>query len=83
VEEVRKAVQRELSLAVREVVCLKAGGLPKTSSGKLQRRKTREMYLKGELDTGDRTFGANADKITLAKHVAASVWSRAKAALRT
>lgn len=82
-DEVRRAVQRELSLSTREVVCLKPGALPKTSSGKLQRRKTREMYLKGDLGTGDRTFGASSDTITLARHVATSMWSRAKAALRT
>jgi fatty-acyl-CoA synthase len=82
-EEVRRAVQRELSLSTREVVCLKTGALPKTSSGKLQRRKTREMYLKGLLGGGDRSLGASSDTITLARHVASSVWSRAKAALRT
>jgi fatty-acyl-CoA synthase len=81
-EEVRRAVQRELSLTARDVVCLKTGALPKTSSGKLQRRKTREMYLRGQLGVGDRSFGASSDTITLAKHVATSMWSRAKAALR-
>jgi fatty-acyl-CoA synthase len=81
-DEVRKSVQRELSLSTREVVCLQPGMLPKTSSGKLQRRKTREMYMKGELGTtGPRTFGATSDRITLARHVALSMWSRAKAAL--
>ncbi|MCB9687279.1 MAG: fatty acyl-AMP ligase [Alphaproteobacteria bacterium] len=83
IDEVKKAVQRELSLSTREVVCLKPGSLPKTSSGKLQRRKTREMYLRERLDGDDRSFGASGDRVTLVKHVAASVWSRAKAALRT
>jgi fatty-acyl-CoA synthase len=83
IDEVRQAVQRELSLSTREVLCLAAGTLPKTSSGKLQRRKTRDQYLKGELGgEGARTFGSSADRLTLARHVARSMWSRAKAALR-
>jgi hypothetical protein len=64
-------------------VCLQPGRLPKTSSGKLQRRKTREQFMKGELGgDGPRTFGASSDRLTLAKHVARSMWTRAKAALR-
>jgi len=82
VDAVRTAIQRDLSLATREVVLLPAGALPKTSSGKLQRRKTRDAFLAGELgNEGTRTFGANSDRITLARHVARSVWTRAKAAL--
>jgi acyl-CoA synthetase (AMP-forming)/AMP-acid ligase II len=80
---IREAVQRELSLAPRDVVCLRPGSLPKTSSGKLQRRKCRQQYLNGELGSvGSRTIGASANRLTLAKHVAASMWSRAKATLR-
>jgi len=82
IDAVRTAIQRDLSLSARQVVCLPAGSLPKTSSGKLQRRKTRDAYLAGELGAeGTRTFGANSDRITLARHVARSVWTRAKAAL--
>ncbi|MEQ1566576.1 MAG: fatty acyl-AMP ligase [Myxococcota bacterium] len=82
-DAVKVAVQRDLSISTRDVVCLNTGGLPKTSSGKLQRRKTRENYLRDELAKGGaRTAGANADRITLARHVASSLWSRAKAALR-
>ncbi|MEQ1503147.1 MAG: fatty acyl-AMP ligase [Myxococcota bacterium] len=83
VSEVRQAIQRELSLSTREILCLQTGTLSKTSSGKLQRRKTREQYLKGELGQGgSRAFGASSDRLTLARHVALSMWSRAKAALR-
>lgn len=81
--EAKAAVQRELSLTTSDIVCLRPGSLPKTSSGKLQRRKTREQYLRGETGgEGSRTFGSSSDRITLARHVAKSVWSRAKAALR-
>jgi fatty-acyl-CoA synthase len=79
VAAVQQAVRREISVAPVDVVCLKPGGLPKTSSGKLQRRKTREMYLRNELvNNGDRTIGAGGDTVTLARHVARSLWSRAK-----
>lgn len=80
--EVRKAVQKGLSLTVTEVICLDPGTLPKTSSGKLQRSKTRAQYLKGVIGKeGNRTAGST-DRITLARHMAKSVWSRAKSRLR-
>ncbi|TVQ93844.1 MAG: fatty acyl-AMP ligase [Deltaproteobacteria bacterium] len=83
IADVRKAVQREMSLSLAEVICLAPGTLPKTSSGKLQRAKTRSQYLRGTVGReGVRTAGATGDRVTLARHVAASVWSRAKAALR-
>ncbi len=47
--EVRKAVQQGVGLTVDDVVVLEPGVLPKTSSGKLQRAKTRELYESGEL----------------------------------
>jgi len=47
--EVRKAVQQGIGLTVDDVVILDAGALPKTSSGKLQRAKTRELYETGDL----------------------------------
>jgi fatty-acyl-CoA synthase len=82
VEAVKTMVQRELGIVAREVVCIRAGTLPKTSSGKLQRRKTRQMYLDGELgSTGNRAFGATSGRLTLARHVARSVWTRAKTTL--
>ncbi len=57
--EARTIVQRELSLRIADVRCLPPGTLPKTSSGKLQRRKARELYLKGELGTDTRATGAH------------------------
>jgi len=49
--EISRRVRAELSLSVADVVVLPAEGLPKTSSGKLQRRRTRELYLSGALRT--------------------------------
>ena len=80
---VKQAVQREMSLTISAVVALAPGSLPKTSSGKLQRRKTRQQFMQGVLgSSGNRTMGSNADKVTLARHVASSLWSRAKASVR-
>ncbi len=81
-EEVKRAVQASLGLTLVDIVVLEPGTLPKTSSGKLQRRKTRDLYLTGQLGAqGSRLPGATADRLTLARHVASSMWSRAKAAV--
>jgi fatty-acyl-CoA synthase len=79
---VTAAIRRELGLTVADVVCLEIGTLPKTSSGKLQRRRTRQLYLEGALGTsGSRLAGSTADKLTLARHVAKSFWTRARTAV--
>src|SRR5262249_43968963 len=46
---IRGAVADELGVRVDEVVLIRQGVLPKTSSGKLQRRLTRARYESGEL----------------------------------
>ncbi len=77
-ERIVAAVAEQLSLKVSDVVLLGAGQLPKTSSGKLQRRKTREQYLSDTLGSqGDRTLGSSGEKLTVARHVARSLWGRA------
>jgi len=77
-ETIITAVADRLSLKVTDVVLLGAGQLPKTSSGKLQRRKTREQYLSGELGgEGVRTLGATGEKLTVARHLARSLLGRA------
>ncbi len=47
--EVRKAVRQATGLSVDDVVALDTGVLPKTSSGKLKRAETRELYETGRL----------------------------------
>jgi fatty-acyl-CoA synthase len=77
-ETIQRAVSEQLSLKVTEVVTLKAGQLPKTSSGKLQRRKTREIFLSGDLSAqGDRTLGSSGETLTVARHVARGLFGRA------
>lgn len=76
-EQIKHFVSDHLSLTVTDVVLLKIGQLPKTSSGKLQRRKTREQYLAGTLgDEGVRTLGSSGETLTVAKHVGRSLLGR-------
>ncbi|QLL08544.1 fatty acyl-AMP ligase [Mycobacterium vicinigordonae] len=48
-QQVRRIIWTRTRLAVAEVVFLDPGQLPKTSSGKVQRSRTRDLYLRGEL----------------------------------
>jgi acyl-CoA synthetase (AMP-forming)/AMP-acid ligase II len=50
VRAVRRAVAEEHAVSVHTVVLLRAGGVPKTSSGKTQRRACRAAFLAGTLD---------------------------------
>ncbi|QDF05535.1 non-ribosomal peptide synthetase [Myxococcus xanthus] len=50
VASIRAALGEAHGLAVHAVVLIAAGTLPKTSSGKVQRRATREAFLAGTLD---------------------------------
>jgi fatty-acyl-CoA synthase len=68
--EVRRVVQQALGLTVDDVVPLAAGVLPKTSSGKLQRSKTREMYETGVLL--GRTSSREVDAASVVKELAKS-----------
>jgi acyl-CoA synthetase (AMP-forming)/AMP-acid ligase II len=68
--EVRKVVQQALGLTVDDVLPLAVGVLPKTSSGKLQRSKTRELYEVGAL--AGRTSAREVDKVEVVKELAKS-----------
>ncbi|HEX4128629.1 MAG TPA: aminotransferase class I/II-fold pyridoxal phosphate-dependent enzyme [Pirellulales bacterium] len=48
---VRRAVAREHELTVTAIRLLKPGGVPKTSSGKIQRHACRNAFIQGSLDT--------------------------------
>ncbi|MCL2724606.1 MAG: fatty acyl-AMP ligase [Polyangiaceae bacterium] len=76
---VRKAVQEGMGLALDDVIPLAHGILPKTSSGKLQRAKTRELYEKGELLS--RKSARDTDKIGMFKEAAKSQLSYFKLAV--
>jgi acyl-CoA synthetase (AMP-forming)/AMP-acid ligase II len=49
IASVREAITSEHEIAAREIVLIRTGSLPKTTSGKIQRRLTREMFLAGAL----------------------------------
>jgi fatty-acyl-CoA synthase len=49
VEAATKCVAEQFGLTVHEVVVAALASLPKTSSGKPQRRKTKELYVNGTL----------------------------------
>jgi natural product biosynthesis luciferase-like monooxygenase protein len=47
---VRRTIAEEHELEIHTVVFLKSGGIPKTSSGKIQRRLCRTRFLAGDLE---------------------------------
>ena len=68
-DAVRDALAREHDVVARDVVLLPPGALPKTSSGKIQRRACRDALLSGELPTlarGGASDEAEADLIDAA-----------------
>jgi fatty-acyl-CoA synthase len=69
-QAVRKAVQDGMALTLDDVVPLAPGVLPKTSSGKLQRSKTRELYESGELT--HRAGRGESSRLEVAKQAAMS-----------
>jgi fatty-acyl-CoA synthase len=72
-------VSEDVQLAVADVALLPPGSIPKTSSGKLQRRKTRDLYLTGALGRdGARALGAMGNRLLAAKHLAYSLVGRAR-----
>ena len=46
---IRQAVAQEHEVQVSSLVLIKPGGMPKTTSGKIQRRACRDLFLRGEL----------------------------------
>lgn len=84
--EGRKALQHSVTAYVTStvgikpthVVLLEPGALPKTSSGKLQRRRARDMYLAGELHSNHEQEG----KLDLVRHLAKSQWGLLKSRIQ-
>ena len=57
-DAITQAILGHFSLNVYKVVVVPQGTLPRTSSGKAQRRKTRQMFLAGQLAQAQRVQGA-------------------------
>jgi fatty-acyl-CoA synthase len=68
--EVRKSVQQAIGLTVDDVIPVDVGALPKTSSGKLQRSKTRELYEADEL--ANLSSARRTDKVGVVKEIVKS-----------
>ncbi|HEX8559654.1 MAG TPA: condensation domain-containing protein, partial [Pyrinomonadaceae bacterium] len=70
VETIRQAVAEAHDLHVHSVVLIKPGSIPKTSSGKIQRRACRAAFLEGSLEAleggarGAATAAAHAHGLT-------------------
>lgn len=79
IQAIRKLVQEGVGLTLDDVVPLAPGVLPKTSSGKLQRSKTRELYERGELT--ERRAARAEDKLGVLKEAAKSQLSYFKLAV--
>jgi fatty-acyl-CoA synthase len=74
---VKAQVAAELGLAVGEVVLLSPGALPKTSSGKVQRRLTGAEYERGTLGRrGSRLSQERAPWLGVVRHLAAGALAR-------
>ncbi len=48
---VKAGIAREFAVSVRDVVLLKTGSIPKTSSGKIRHTECRKLYLEDQLDS--------------------------------
>ena len=68
--EIKSKVQDAVGVALDDVVPVGSGILPKTSSGKLQRTRTRELYETGELH--ERKSAREVDRVDQVKHLARS-----------
>lgn len=68
--DIRARVQERIGITIDDVVVLAAGALPKTSSGKLQRTRTRELYDNGELSS--RKSQREVDRVDQVKNLAKS-----------
>ena len=83
-EAVRAHVEAELGLRVGDVVVLAPGALPKTSSGKLQRSKTRALFADGSLvRDGNRSPAKRMTPLALVRQLVVSTWSLARFHLRS
>lgn len=70
IDAVKGRVLESLGLRIEDVVILQRASLPRTSSGKLQRTKTKQWYLEGRLETAE----ADEGRLSLVRHVLVSQW---------
>src|SRR6185312_10758693 len=81
-EAVRQAVAEAHEVMVHEVVLVRMGSIPKTSSGKIQRHASRAAYMAGELTVVGRSArGAGQDEAASEEVVASGLEREALLAL--
>jgi 8-amino-7-oxononanoate synthase len=66
---VRSVIADTAGVVPAEIVLLKQGTIPRTSSGKIQRRACRTAYLAGSLEVLSRWSGAERGSATASEHV--------------
>ncbi|PLZ48403.1 non-ribosomal peptide synthetase [Fischerella thermalis] len=66
---IRQAVTEEHEVQVHAVVLIKPGTIPKTSSGKIQRRATKVAFLAGELDVVGSSISNNTAYLGKENHL--------------
>jgi fatty-acyl-CoA synthase len=76
--EIRSRVLDQVGVRVDEVVLLDPGAIPKTTSGKLQRARTRELFEQGRLVQNAR----QDSRLDLARNLVASQWGLLKHRVR-
>jgi fatty-acyl-CoA synthase len=77
-KRIAEVVQGALGLSTWQVVLIPPGTVPKTSSGKLQRRKTKQQFEEGTLGLEAPTTASLDAKLAVAKQMARSYVSLAK-----
>jgi fatty-acyl-CoA synthase len=70
-KNIKIRVREVLGLKLHDVVMLKPGTLPKTSSGKLQRNLSKKLYSSGDLGVSRKNQG----KLGLLAHLTKSQWN--------
>lgn len=69
IRAIRQAVSSEHEVQVYAVVLLKAGSIPKTSSGKIRRRACQSEFLAGRLDIQGSSILDRSDSVLSENHI--------------
>jgi hypothetical protein len=77
-KRVMEVVQSQVGVNAWKVVMIPGGSIPKTSSGKLQRRRTKQQFEDGVLGAETASTDSLQAKTAVAKQVARSYVSMAK-----
>lgn len=76
--DLRAVIQRDIGFQLDEVVCLPKGSIPRTTSGKVQRGRARDLYRAGELALGSTESSAMSAADVLTNDIIALIRELAK-----